>query len=157
MFRPYRDVRFSADKSPYKTTIAASIGADCYLQLSARGLMAGRGTWMMESDQLGRYREAVAADGTGSTLARLIAELRSKKIDVGAHGELKTVPRGFPKDHPRADLLRAKGLTVWKEWEAGPWLNRPNAKVRIIEVLRAGAPVSDWLATYVGDSHVEPG
>jgi uncharacterized protein (TIGR02453 family) len=156
MFRPYRDVRFSADKSPYKTTIAASVGSDCYLQLSARGLMAGRGTWQMAPDQLTRYREAVAADGTGGTLARAIADLRSRKIDVSAHGELKTVPRGYPKDHPRADLLRAKGLTVWKDWEAGPWLGKATAKSRVEDVFRAGAPISEWLDSYVGESNVEP-
>ena len=127
VFRPYRDVRFSSDKSPYKTTIAASFGGDCYIQLSAHVLMTGRGHWMLAPDQLVRYRDAVAADATGATLVRAIADLRSKKIDVGAHGELKTVPRGYPKDHPRADLLRAKGLTAWKEWEVGPWLGRPTA------------------------------
>ncbi len=156
VFRPYRDVRFSSDKSPYKTTIAATLG-DSYIQLSARGLMAGRGTWMMAPDQLARYRDAVADDATGATLARVIAALRSKKINVGAHGELKTVPRGYPKDHPRADLLRAKGLTVWKEWEAGPWLGRSTAKVRVVELLRAAAPVSEWLASCIGESHEEPG
>jgi uncharacterized protein (TIGR02453 family) len=156
VFRPYRDVRFSSDKSPYKTTIAATVGGDSYIQLSAHGLGAGRGTWMMAPDQLVRYRDAVAADATGATLARAIATLRSKKIDVGAHGELKTVPRGYPKDHPRADLLRAKGLTVWQEWEAGPWLGRPTAKTRVVELLRAAAPVSEWLESYVGESHEEP-
>jgi uncharacterized protein (DUF2461 family) len=126
------------------------------VQLSTRVLMAGRGTWMMAPDQLARYREAVAADATGATLARTIADLRSRQIDVGAHGELKTVPRGYPKDHPRADLLRAKGLTVWKEWEVGAWLGRATAKGRVVDLLRAGAPVSEWLDSYVGESHVEP-
>lgn len=156
VFRPYRDVRFSSDKSPYKTTIAASIGGDSYVQLSARGLMAGRGNWRMEPDQLSRYREAVAAEASGAALARAIAELRSQKIDVGGHDELKTVPRGYPKDHPRADLLRAKGLTLWKEWPAGPWLGRPTAKNRVVELFRAGAAVCEWLDTHVGESRVEP-
>src|SRR6266536_2758910 len=57
IFRPYRDVRFSSDKSPYKTNIAAMIG-DGYVQLSSTGLGAGCGMWEMAPDQLERYREA---------------------------------------------------------------------------------------------------
>ena len=61
LFRPYRDTRFSRDKSPYKTAIAARVG-DGYVQLSAGGLMAGAGMYHMAPDQLERYRAAVAAD-----------------------------------------------------------------------------------------------
>src|SRR5262247_2221276 len=64
IFRPYRDVRFSADKTPYKTNIGAIIG-DGYVQLTAAGLSAGNGMHMMAPDQLTRYRAAVAADSTG--------------------------------------------------------------------------------------------
>ena len=67
IFRPYRDVRFSKDKSPYKTAIGAVIG-DGYIQLSARGLGVGSGMWQMAPDQLERYRRAVAADHSGAEL-----------------------------------------------------------------------------------------
>ena len=60
--RPYRDVRFSADKSPYKTAIGARLGEGGYIQLSAAGLAAGRGMYMMDADQLQRYRQAVHAE-----------------------------------------------------------------------------------------------
>src|SRR5208283_557839 len=65
IFRPYRDVRFSADKSPYKTTIGATIGAGGYVRLSAAGLAAGRGMYAMDAGQLQRYREAVDAEPSG--------------------------------------------------------------------------------------------
>ena len=156
LFRPYRDVRFSADKSPYKTTIAASIGDGAYLQLDARRLMVGRGTWLMATDQLARYRAAVAADDTGAALTKLVAAMRAAKIAVTAHEELKTVPRGYPKDHPRADLLRAKGLVAWREWSAGAWLGRASAKDRIVEVLRTTVPLGEWLDDNVGGSEHEP-
>src|SRR5437868_12215677 len=64
IFRPYRDVRFSNDKSPYKTNIAAVIGS-CYVQLSSSGLAAGSGMWEMSSDQLEKYRDAVVKDASG--------------------------------------------------------------------------------------------
>jgi uncharacterized protein (TIGR02453 family) len=156
VFRPYRDVRFSADKSPYKTSIAATIGSDAYIQLTARGLMVGRGTWMMAPDQVARFREAVAADGSGGELTALVARLRAKQIDVGAHDELKTVPRGYPKDHPRAELLRAKGFVAHKEWPPGAWLGKPAARTRVVDLLRATEPVSIWLSTHVGESTAEP-
>jgi len=67
IFRPYRDIRFSQDKTPYKTHIGATIGGSCYVQLSVEGLGAGAGMWEMNPEQLARYRDAVAAD----LLARL--------------------------------------------------------------------------------------
>src|SRR4029077_20322457 len=67
IFRPYRDVRFSPDKTPYKTNIAAELGGG-YVQLTASGLGAGAGMWEMAPDQLERYREAVDADRTGAKL-----------------------------------------------------------------------------------------
>src|ERR1700683_348036 len=56
IFRPYRDVRFSADKTPYKTHIGAVVGGTGYLQLSAEGLAAGAGIGQLSPDQLARYR-----------------------------------------------------------------------------------------------------
>ena len=75
IFRPYRDIRFSTDKTPYKTHIGATIGGACYVQFSADGLGAGSGRWHMEPDQLNRYRVAVAADGSGAQLEAIIADI----------------------------------------------------------------------------------
>jgi uncharacterized protein (DUF2461 family) len=63
IFRPYRDVHFSADKSPYKTNIAATVG-DGYVSLTADDLGAGSGMYEMARDQLERYRDAVGPNGT---------------------------------------------------------------------------------------------
>src|SRR4030095_17029930 len=133
IFRPYRDVRFSADKSPYKTAIAATVERGGYIHLSAKGLGAGNGMWMMAPDQLDRYRRAVADDRTGKELQRGIRAVARNKIHVSGHDSLKTVPRGSPKDHPRADLLRNKGLVAWKDWPPAAWLAKPAAKTRIVE------------------------
>ena len=151
IFRPYRDVRFSADKTPYKTNIAAVLG-EGYVQLSAAGLSAGLGTYQMAPDQLARYRAAVADDGSGAALERVIAAIARRKIAVTGHDELKTVPRGYDRNHPRADLLRYKGLVAWQEWPAAPWLSTPKAKDRVIEFLRTSAPLMSWLDTHVAPS-----
>jgi uncharacterized protein (TIGR02453 family) len=152
IFRPYRDVRFSSDKSPYKTHLGAWLEAGGYLQLSADGLAAGSGMYEMAPDQLDRYRRAVADDRTGEELTTLIAAIEKARIGVHGHGSLKTAPRGYPKDHPRLDLLRHKGLTTWKEWPPAAWLGTAAAKTRIVDFLRTSRPLRHWLDTNVGPS-----
>jgi uncharacterized protein (TIGR02453 family) len=152
IFRPYRDVRFSKDKSPYKTHLGAWLSAGGYLQLSSDGLAAGSGMYQMEPDQLDRYRRAVADPATGEELTELISSISGEDIEVVGHGSLKTVPRGYPKDHPRVDLLRHKGLTTWKDWEPAAWLGTAAAQKRIVAFLRASRPLRAWLDTNVGPS-----
>ena len=125
VFRPYRDTRFSPDKSPYKTTIAAHNDVG-YISLSSDALGVGTGLYMPSSDQLARYRAAVADEIRGGQLLDLVEGLRKKHIEVSSHEALKSAPRGYPKDHPRIDLLRLKGLTAWKEWPVGAWLATPS-------------------------------
>jgi uncharacterized protein (TIGR02453 family) len=156
IFRPYRDTRFSADKSPYKTAIAASLACGGYIQLSAEGLFTGSGYWMMAPDQLDRYRRAVAGERSGEALARAIAEVAGAGIEVGAHDQLKTAPRGYPKDHPRIDLLRFKGLITSRRWPAAAWLGTAKAKDRVVGFLRASAPIRSWLDEHVGESTQPP-
>ncbi|HEY6595822.1 MAG TPA: DUF2461 domain-containing protein [Asanoa sp.] len=155
IFRPYRDVRFSADKTPYKTAIAATLERGGYIHLSAEGLSAGNGMYHMEADQLARYRAAVHDDASGATLDKLVAEAARVGIEISGHDRLKRTPRGYAADHPRADLLRHKGIVAWKSWPVAPWLGTPAAKKRIVEFLRATTPLKDWLATHVGPSHEE--
>ena len=152
VFRPNRDVRFSADKSPYKTALGAVCSEGGYVQFSAKGLGVGSGMWMMAPDQLERYRRAVDDDATGADLLGIIADARKRKIDITGHDVLKTAPKGYPKDHPRIELLRYKGLVAWKEWPAGAWLGKKTAKDRVVDFLRATRPLNAWLKTAVGDS-----
>jgi uncharacterized protein (TIGR02453 family) len=151
-FRPYRDVRFSADKTPYKTNIAASLASGGYLELSASGLGAGRGSWHLATDQLARFRDAVADDASGGELEETLKALQHKGIEAIAMDSLKTAPRGYPKAHPRIELLRRKGLAAWRQWPVAPWLGTAKAKDRVVTFLRDAAPVADWLDAHVGPS-----
>jgi uncharacterized protein (TIGR02453 family) len=151
IYRPYRDLRFSKDKSPYKTAIGAHVG-EGYVQLSAAGLAAGCGMYVMAPDQLERYRAAVAAERTGAALEDVIAGLRKHDIDVQGRESLRSAPRGYPADHPRIELLRHKGLVAWKEWPVEPWLGTAAVKQVIADFLIATQPLSDWLARSVGPS-----
>jgi uncharacterized protein (TIGR02453 family) len=151
IFRPYRDIRFSKDKSPYKTAIAANVG-DGYVQLSARGLAAGNGMYSMAPDQLERYRQAVLSERTGRELEAVISSVRGHGIDVRGHETLKKAPRGYPPDHERIELLRCKGLIAWQEWPVEAWLATPAARQRVAGFLTATQPLADWLAAHVGTS-----
>jgi uncharacterized protein (TIGR02453 family) len=157
IFRPHRDVRFSADKAPYKTQLGATLSGHGYVALSARGLAAASGTYGFAPDQLARYRRAVAVDLPGEALVRIVDETRAGGLTITAASTLTTAPRGYPKDHPRIELLRMKGLVTWKEWPVEPWLATAAAKERVIEVLRSSLPLVTWLDTHVGASETEPG
>jgi uncharacterized protein (TIGR02453 family) len=160
MFRPYRDVRFSKDKSPYKTAAAAAgeaeDGSVYYVHLSAEGLFVGSGYYHMANDQLERFRAAVDADRTGTEIARITASLEKARYDLAAHESLKTAPRGFAKDHPRIDLLRRKGLVAGKQWPVAKWLHTAEAKKRIEGAWRDFLPLNTWLAAHVGPSELPP-
>jgi uncharacterized protein (TIGR02453 family) len=151
IFRPYRDVRFSKDKTPYKTHIGALVGSG-YVQFSAQGLAAGDGMYHLAPDQLERYRQAVADDRAGPQLTKVIAEVEGQGIEVHGQDPLKTAPRGYPADHPRIDLLRCKGLIAWQQWPAAEWLGTAAAAGRITGFLRAARPLSTWLTAHVGSS-----
>jgi len=150
IFRPNRDVRFSLDKSPYKTNIAGTLAKGGYVSFSADGLGVGSGMYMPMPDQLERLRKAIADDKSGRALEKLVAKVRGDGIDVSAHDELKTAPKGYPKDHPRIELLRMKGLITWKQWPVAGWLRTAKAKDRVVEVLHAAKPINAWLDKHVG-------
>jgi uncharacterized protein (TIGR02453 family) len=156
IFRPFRDVRFSKDKSPYKTAIGATLERGGYVQFSAHGLAAGGGYYVMMPDQLEQYRRAVDDDKSGEELVGIAAVLRKAKIDVAAHDTLKTAPKGYPRDHPRIDLLRHKGLIAWKQWPVAAWLGTAKAKQRVVDFFVAARPLTHWLDTNVGPSTTPP-
>jgi uncharacterized protein (TIGR02453 family) len=152
IFRPNRDIRFSADKSPYKTAIGATLRNGGYVQFSSRGLAVGAGCHTMAPDQLERYRVAVADDRSGEDLRHALAEVASRGLETPVYESLKSAPRGYPKDHPREDLLRRKTLSAWKQWPVAPWLHSGEAEERVIDALRASRPLVEWLDSHVGES-----
>ncbi len=156
IFRPFRDVRFSKDKSPYKTAIGATLERGGYVQFSSQGLAAGSGYYVMMPDQLEQYRRAVDDERSGAALVTLVGALRKAGIDVAAHDTLKTAPRGYPKDHPRIELLRHKGLIAWKQWPVAAWMGTAKAKQRVVDVLIAARPLNAWLDKNVGPSAMPP-
>jgi len=153
VFRPFRDVRFSADKSPYKTAIGATTDHGGYVQLSAKGLAAGAGYYQLANDQLSRFRDTVDDEATGQALVGIVARLAKKQIEIMSIDALKSAPRGVSVEHPRIELLRLKGLAAWRQWPIEPWLGTAGAKKRVIEFFEATTPLIDWLDDHVGPSN----
>jgi uncharacterized protein (TIGR02453 family) len=148
VFRPHRDVRFSADKTPYKTHQGAIAGAH-YVQVSADGLMAAAGYYRMAPAQVARYRTAVDDDRRGSELEEIVAGLRADGFTV-AGDRLKTRPRGIDPDHPRLDLLRHRSLFAWRSWPPGEELHAPELADRVRTTWRRLVPLARWLDDHVG-------
>src|SRR2546429_1452807 len=140
LFRINRDVRFSADKSPYKTNVAAVVGR-LYIHLDARQFFVATGAHMPDSPWLARYREAVAGPA-GEELARVVGQLRAAGLNVGGNS-LKTAPRGYPADHPPIAMLRWREVGTGQPFGLEPWLATPAVKERGLESWEAMRPLSD--------------
>jgi uncharacterized protein (TIGR02453 family) len=160
LFRPYNDMRFSKDKSPYKVWTGATSetnegkGLGLYVRLGVTGLMVASGSHKMERDQLERFHSALDHEVYGPQFEQIVHTLEQHALPVtGGHdAPLKTVPSGYAKDHPRADYLRWKGAVAIKDFGTPDWLHTPQAIEKVTEVWRQAQPLKDWLYTHVGPS-----
>jgi uncharacterized protein (TIGR02453 family) len=162
VFRLNRDVRFSKDKTPYKTHVAGWIPLDLggtaspgstpaaiYLHVGVDERMTGSGCWMLEPDALKRFRAALLDPKRGAALARHLAKLTATGFSVSSAESLVRVPAGVDPDHPRAALLRMKGLVVDPGDVPRKLVTRPELVGWMVEQARAAAPVVNWLADHV--------
>jgi uncharacterized protein (TIGR02453 family) len=159
-FRPYRDVRFAKDKTPYKEHAAAVVKHDAsgkaalYVQLGADGLYLGSGYFHTATDQARRLRAAIDADRTGKQLVKILTGLTADGWEV--FGErLKRLPKEYDPGHPRADLLHHKSLIAGRAHEPAEWMHTPECADRIAAGWRALLPLGRWLADNVGPSTME--
>ncbi|MGR0159048.1 DUF2461 domain-containing protein [Paenarthrobacter nitroguajacolicus] len=151
IFRPNRDVRFSQDKSPYKTAqgafAASQEGVGYYLQLSADGLLIGGGYHSHTPAQLARFRAAVDAPDSGLELQGIVDALAASGFAIEGE-KLKTVPRGLDKEHPRAELLKHKSLSASVELGQPEWLSTPAARDEIAARWEALRPLVEWVSEH---------
>jgi uncharacterized protein (TIGR02453 family) len=162
IFRQNRDVRFSPDKSPYKTQTYGVVmnrpnsQPALYAQISSFGLFAGSGYYQLAADQLDRFRKAIADETTGPAAETAVADVEAAGVEVFGE-ELKTAPRGFDRNHPRAKLLRHKSLIGGKRIEPGDnGIARARALKHVRATWEACAPMNAWLDKHVGPSTLEP-
>jgi uncharacterized protein (TIGR02453 family) len=153
VFRPYRDVRFAKDKTPYKdhqgAFVAHGPSTGWYVQIGAPGVRVSVGFYDASSERLGAIRDAIADDRTGKELERIVADLEAGGWTRGGE-RLKTSPRGYDADHPRIDLLRHKALFLSRSYGFEPVIHTPQLLDRVRADWRAGRPLVDWVATHAG-------
>jgi uncharacterized protein (TIGR02453 family) len=160
VLRIYRDVRFAADKTPYKTHIAGRLGltskkpvdggvSALFISLGIDDEFVGSGTYFFDDKQLAKWRKLVAADKTGKPIEATIKKLRKAGYWVGGHDDYKKVPRGFAPDHPREAMLRMKGLTVGFPEIPKGMLHQPKLADWLIKHGKAGAPIVTWIRDHL--------
>ena len=154
IFRPYRDVRFSADKSPYKLHIGMVTRARPahYLHLSEEGLLSGGGIYDVPPAALARFRDLVDDEASARSLESLLDALEAREFGLSTDDSLRSAPRGYPADHPRVELLRLKRLAVRREDPPAEWMWGPEAGEVIRERWRPVSEWCGWLESHIGDA-----
>lgn len=148
VYRPYRDVRFRADKSPYKLHQGAhvSIAPACgwYLEVNAEYFAAGGGFYHADSEALARLRKAIAEPRGGAQLERILEKLAAGGWQL-LGDRVKTAPRGYSASDPRIELLRHKSLYVLHEVEP-EHVGVEQATARVAQLWREVRPLLEWVA-----------
>ncbi|HEX4429823.1 MAG TPA: DUF2461 domain-containing protein [Frankiaceae bacterium] len=157
MFRPYRDVRFSKDKSPYKTRQYAVVhlGGEhgnpgvqgLYIGIDADGLHLGGGQYQASTEQARRMRTAMADDRTGRELRKILDALLRKDFELSGE-QLKRVPKPWDDTHARAELLRYKSLTAHFHHPADALVHSAKLKTEVAKRWKALAPLNGWMAAH---------
>lgn len=151
VFRPYRDVRFSKDKTPYKTSQGAFVpsgpSTGYYVQIAASGVLVGVGFYEASPARLASIREAIDVKAHGTQLEQILGDLQSAGWELGGD-TLKTAPRGYDIDHPRIELLRHKSITLGKKYGFDPVIHTPALADRVRADWREATPFVDWVLTH---------
>ena len=154
VFRPFRDVRFAKDKTPYKTAQGAFVGVGpatgWYVEISARGVRTGAGFYDASGSDLARIRESIDHEATGKELQRVLAKLDKAGFEIGGE-TLKTTPRGYAADHPRIELLRHKSITVGRAYGFDKVIHSPELVDAVRKDWRALRPLVEWVSARLGD------
>jgi uncharacterized protein (TIGR02453 family) len=151
VYRPYRDVRFAKDKTPYKTAqgafVAVGPATGFYVQVGAPGVRVGAGFYDASGERLASIREGMAADESGRLLERILRDLERGGFEISGD-RLKTTPRGWTADHPRIDLLRHRSLVAGKSYGFEPFIHTPELQDRVREDWRRLRPLVEWVADH---------
>ena len=154
IFRINRDIRFAADKRPYKEEAGFRFWHGPDRKANVSGLMMrikpgfvglAAGIWAFDKDVRAAFREAVADDARGTVLAEAIANLGVNGCTFTAP-KLKRVPKPWTQDHPRADLLKLNGLVVGIDIAPAPdALHGPEFVGWCADQFEQMLPVHEWL------------
>ena len=153
VFRPYRDVRFAKDKTPYKTHQGAFVpsgpSTGWYVQVGAPGVRVGVGFYEASPARLAAIRTAIAEERRGRQLARIIAKLQRDGWELGGD-TLRTSPRGYDPGHPRIELLRHRSMTLGRSYGFEPVIHTSELLDLVRADWRAATPFVRWVTENAG-------
>ena len=154
IFRIYRDIRFSKDKTPYKTAGAVHFPHErresapgFYVHLEPGGVYSGVGIWHPESPALAKIRDAIVSESGRWLTIRNGRAFKDALIFEGR--QLKTVPRGYPKDHPLADDLKRTDFTAGHQYSEKEACSSDFLD-RFISTCQAASPFTKFLTDALG-------
>ncbi|BAU31767.1 DUF2461 domain-containing protein [Microcella alkaliphila] len=159
IFRPHRDVRFSADKRPIKDHIGfvttPADGTALHGQLNEHGLMLAGGVYQPSRDQLRRFRALVDDNRLVGDLEATLEELEESGFTIMREGALATAPRGYPREHPKIALLQLTSLAIARTHPIDDWMFGAEALGRILQGWRLVSDWNAWLVENIGPA-VDP-
>jgi uncharacterized protein (TIGR02453 family) len=152
--RIYRDLRFSRDKTPYRTSMSGYVvhrpprpgvvEVGYYVSVGPAGMYVAGGLYRPARPELERLRASIADQAAGQALARILRRASGQGMEPWLD-PLQRMPKPWPADHPRADLLRARSLTLQRQHGRGPWLLTGELLDRVVADWRALVPLNRWL------------
>ena len=153
VFRPYRDVRFAKDKTPYKTHQGVFVprgpATGWYVEVAAHGVRVGVGFYEASGSRLARIRESIDDERRGADLERILEALQKRAWTLGGD-LLKTSPRGYGADHPRIALLRHRSMTLGKPYGFEPFIHTAELLDRVRLDWREASPFVEWVCDNAG-------
>jgi uncharacterized protein (TIGR02453 family) len=157
VFRIYRDLRFSKDKTPYKTSMSASlpsrpatddggpgVATGYYVNVGPAGLYTASGLYHAGRPELERVRAAIADEDIGPELEAILGKAAGKGL-APYLDPLQRMPKAWPADHPRAELLKARSLVLNRQHERAPWLQTAELLDHLLADWKAMIPFNHWL------------
>jgi uncharacterized protein (TIGR02453 family) len=152
VFRPYRDVRFAKDKTPYKNHqgafVAVGPATGWYVEIGSPGVRVGAGYYRADSPDLARIRAAIDTEHSGQELESIVRRLKKRGFEVRGE-QLKTSPRGYSADHPRIELLRYTSMALGRSYGFEKAIHTPALLDRVRKDWRALRPLVEWVAARV--------
>jgi uncharacterized protein (TIGR02453 family) len=156
VFRIYRDVRFSKDKSPYKTNVGGTISIKrtgkmtevpiaLYFHVGHKECFGAAGHYMMDGPMLARFRAALVDKDKGKDFDAILKGLAKKGFTIESFEMLQRVPKGFDPEHPRAEHLRRKGITATFPATPAAMLTSQKLVAHIAKQVKASAAFVEWL------------
>lgn len=158
MYRPNRDIRFSHDKSPYKTWVGITTqgtgpgGIGLFFAIEPYGVRFSAGSSAFASDQIKEFRRALDNPVAGNEFLRIkqAIEAHGNIVMSGKNPQLQRVPKDYDADHPRAEYLKWRGAVMRKRFELEDWVYQPSLVDKVTEIWSQGLPLVEWIQTNVG-------